>query len=135
MVYTLHSLGPEFAILSAPDYGLEEEAMEYVNSVHINDDPVDKYSLPEQQQQLQEDLETEIVVEETPVEEASPPVQSVSHTIHEIPVSHVEESLEEPPKKTYASIVCKSFSICFFFGRLFLTFYVNLDLILYWCEK
>ncbi|RYR52952.1 hypothetical protein Ahy_A06g027802 isoform B [Arachis hypogaea] len=90
----------------APDYDLEEEAREYVNSVHIGDDPVDKYSLPEQQeQQLHEDLEDEIVVEETPVEETSPPRQNVAHTTHEIPVSHVEESLEEPPKKTYASIL------------------------------
>ncbi|MED6147526.1 hypothetical protein PIB30_044710 [Stylosanthes scabra] len=90
----------------APDYDLEEEAREYVNSVHIGDDPVDKYSLPDQQeQQLHEDLEDEIVVEETPLEETSPPIQNVAHTTHEIPVSHVEESLEEPPKKTYASIL------------------------------
>ncbi|MED6168016.1 hypothetical protein PIB30_008036 [Stylosanthes scabra] len=90
----------------APDYDLEEEAREYVNSVHIGDDPVDKYSLPEQQeQQLHEDFEDEIVVEETPLEETSPPIQNVAHTTHEIPVSHVEESLEEPPKKTYASIL------------------------------
>ncbi|XP_061343419.1 nuclear transport factor 2 isoform X2 [Gastrolobium bilobum] len=88
----------------ALDYGLEEEAREYVNSVHI-DDPVDKYSLPEQQQQLQEDFETEFVVEETPAEEACPPIQSVAHTIHETPVVPVEDSFEEPPKKTYASIL------------------------------
>lgn len=106
------SLGPDSVILAASDYDLEEEAREYVNSVHIDDDPVDKYSLPEQQQ-LQEDLETEIVVEETPAEEASPPIQSVAHTIHEPPVALVEESLEEPPKKTYASIVSTTFSMFF----------------------
>ncbi|KAL2344914.1 hypothetical protein Fmac_006199 [Flemingia macrophylla] len=89
----------------ASDYGLEEEAREYVNSVHIDDDPVDKYSLPEHQQQLQEDLETEIVVEESPAQEASPPIHSVVHTAQEPPVALVEESLEEPPKKTYASIL------------------------------
>ncbi|TKY62314.1 putative G3BP protein [Spatholobus suberectus] len=89
----------------ASDYGLEEEAREYVNSVHIDDDPVDKYSLPEHQQQLQEDLENEIVVEETPAQEASPPIHSVAHTVQEPPVALVEESLEEPPKKTYASIL------------------------------
>lgn len=94
---------------------MEEEAREYVNSVHIDDDPVDKYSLPEQQQQqLQEDLETEVVVEETPAQEASPPMHNVAHTIHETPVAIVEESFEEPPKKTYASIVCITFSIRFF---------------------
>lgn len=107
-------MGPESVIVSAPDYGLEEEAAEYVTSVHIEDDPVDKYSLPEQQQ-LQQDLETEIVVEETPLEEASPTIPSVVHTIRETPVALVEEPLEEPPKKTYASIVCTSFSM--FLGR------------------
>ncbi|KAG2405937.1 uncharacterized protein HKW66_Vig0051920 [Vigna angularis] len=61
----------------ASDYGLEEEAREYVNSVHIDDDPVDKYSLPEHQQQLHEDLETEIVVEETSAQEASPPIHNL----------------------------------------------------------
>ncbi|RDY10840.1 nxt3 [Mucuna pruriens] len=89
----------------ASDYGLEEEAREYVNSVHIDDDPVDKYSLPEHQQPLQDDLETEIVVEETPGQEASSPIHSVAHTVQEPPVAHVEESLEEPPKRTYASIL------------------------------
>ncbi|BAU03630.1 nuclear transport factor 2 isoform X1 [Vigna umbellata] len=89
----------------ASDYGLEEEAREYVNSVHIDDDPVDKYSLPEHQQQLHEDLETEIVVEETSAQEASPPIHNVVHTVQETPAALVEESFEEPPKKTYASIL------------------------------
>ncbi|XP_022634876.1 putative G3BP-like protein isoform X2 [Vigna radiata var. radiata] len=89
----------------ASDYGLEEEAREYVNSVHIDDDPVDKYSLPEHQQQLHEDLETEIVVEETSAQEASPPIHNVVHTVQETPAALVEESFEEPPKKTYASIM------------------------------
>ncbi|XP_028765541.1 putative G3BP-like protein [Neltuma alba] len=92
----------------ASDYDLEEEAQEYVNSVHIEDDPVDKYSLPEQQQQqqhLQEDLETEIVVDETPIEEASPSMQNAGQAIRESPAAHVEEPLEEPPKRTYASIL------------------------------
>ncbi|XP_050876115.1 uncharacterized protein LOC127079790 [Lathyrus oleraceus] len=90
------------------DYGFEEEAREYLNSVHIDDDPVDKYSLPEQQQQLQEDLETEVVVEKTPTREAYPPVPNVAHTIRETPVTLMEESFEEPAKKTYASILCVS---------------------------
>lgn len=102
--------------LAVSDYGLEEEARKYVNSVHIDDDPVDKYSLPEHQQQLQEELETEIVVEETSVQEASPPIHTVAHTIQEPPVALVEESFEEPPKKTYASIVCNTFFTCIFFS-------------------
>ncbi|CAL0316866.1 unnamed protein product [Lupinus luteus] len=94
----------------ALDYGFEEEAREYVNSVHIEDDPVDKYSVPELQQ-LQQDHETEVVVEETPAVEVSPVIPSVSHTIHEPPVAHVEEPLEEPPKKTWASILQKGQSV------------------------
>ncbi|XP_004493824.1 nuclear transport factor 2-like [Cicer arietinum] len=96
---------PSDTVIPALDYGLEEEAREYVNSVHIDDDPVDKYSLPEQQHQLQEDLETEVVVEETPAQEASPPVHNASHTIRETPIALLEESFEEPAKKTYASIL------------------------------
>ncbi|KAL9285083.1 hypothetical protein ACSQ67_024614 [Phaseolus vulgaris] len=92
----------------ASDYGLEEEAREYVNSVHIDDDPVDKYSLPEHHQQLHEDLENEIVVEETSAQEASPPMHSVAHTVKDPPAALVEESFEEPPKKTYASILLVS---------------------------
>lgn len=103
--------------LAASDYDLEEEAREYVNSIHIEDDPVDKYSLTEQHQQhLQEDLETEIVVEETPIEEASPSIQSVPQTLHEPPAIHVEEPLEEPPKRTYASIVRTFFPSLFQFS-------------------
>ncbi|KAE9619401.1 hypothetical protein Lal_00047229 [Lupinus albus] len=94
----------------ASDYGLEEEAREYVNSVHIDDDLVDKYSLPELQQ-LQQDHETEVLVEETPAEEASRAIPSVSHTIHEPPVAHVEEPLEEPSKKTWASVLRKGQSV------------------------
>ncbi|KAL5562005.1 hypothetical protein UlMin_031752 [Ulmus minor] len=78
------------------DY-LEEEAREYVTSVHIDDDPVDKYSLPEQQ-----DPETEVVVEESPIEEPSAPLQNVVNAVQETTSVAVEE---EPQKKTYASIL------------------------------
>ncbi|XP_075648768.1 nuclear transport factor 2 isoform X1 [Castanea sativa] len=94
------------------DYVLEEEARDYVDSIHIEEDPVDKYSLPEQQhqyslpeQQLQEDHETEIVVDETPAEETSASLQSVVNTVHEAPAVAVEEPVGEPLKKTYASIL------------------------------
>ncbi|EEF35823.1 nuclear transport factor 2 [Ricinus communis] len=87
------------------DYVLEEEAREYVNSVHIEDDPVDKYSLPEQQQQ--QDFETEIVVEEAPVEETPASFQGAV-TIVQDPTptaAALEEPTEEAPKKTWASIL------------------------------
>ncbi|KAL5792677.1 hypothetical protein ACOSP7_001271 [Xanthoceras sorbifolium] len=85
------------------DYDLEEEAREYVNSVHIEDDPVDKYSLSEQEQL--EDPEPEVAVEETPVEEAPAPVQTDLNTVHNPPVAALDEPVGEPAKKTYASIL------------------------------
>lgn len=89
--------------LLVSDYVLEEEARDYVNSVHIEDDPVDKYSLSESPQQ--EDLKAEIVVEETPAEEASASHQTTV-TVQEPPVAAVEEPVAELTKRTYASIVC-----------------------------
>jgi hypothetical protein len=89
--------------LAVSDYVLEEEAREYVNSVRIDDDPVDKYSLPEQQEQ--QDFETEIVVDETPVVETPASFQSAVNLGQDFPTAAPEEPLEEPQKKTYASIV------------------------------
>ncbi|KAI9182554.1 hypothetical protein LWI28_026527 [Acer negundo] len=87
------------------DYELEEEAREYVNSVHIEDDPIDKYSLPEQEQQ--EDPEAEVVVEETPVEEALAPIQTNLNAVHNPPIAAPDEpvAVGEPEKKTWASIL------------------------------
>lgn len=106
-------------VLAVSDYVLEDEAREYVNSIHIEDDPVDKYSLPEQQ--LQEEYESEVVVEETPAEETSISLQSVVNTLHEAPAAAVEEPVGEAPKKTYASIVCTSSitRVCGWLGGLF----------------
>jgi len=89
--------------LAVSDYDLEEETRECVNSVRIDDDPIDKYSLPEQQHQ--EDLETEIVVEETPVDETAASFQAAVNAVQDFPTAAPDEPLEEPPKKTYASIV------------------------------
>ncbi|XVF21508.1 hypothetical protein REPUB_Repub12eG0096000 [Reevesia pubescens] len=86
------------------DYVLEEEPREYVNSVHLEDDPVDKYSLPEQQPQ-QEDFEAEVVVEEEPVEETLASYHNVVNTVQEPPAMPLEEPVGEPPKRTYASIL------------------------------
>ncbi|KAK8631056.1 hypothetical protein V6N13_079821 [Hibiscus sabdariffa] len=85
------------------DYVLEEEAREYVNSVHIDDDPVDKYSLPEQPQE--EDFEAEVVVEEAPAEETPATHHSVVSTVQETPAMPLEEPVGEAPRKTYASIL------------------------------
>ncbi|XP_039048338.1 nuclear transport factor 2-like [Hibiscus syriacus] len=80
------------------DYVLEEEAREYVNSVHIDDDPVDEYSLPEQPQE--EDFEAEVVEEEAPATH-----HSVVSTVQETPAMPLEEPVGEAPRKTYASIL------------------------------
>lgn len=116
------SFNPLF--LAVSDYVLEEEAQDYVNSIHIEDDPVDKYSLPEQQ--LQVDYETEIVVEETPVEETSTSFQSMVDTVHEAPAPVVEEPVGDAPRKSYAAIVCSSsftsVCVCWLLGDLFTQF-------------
>ena len=85
------------------DYVLEENAREYVDSVHIEDDPVDKYSLPEQQQQ--EEFESEVVVEEAPVEDLVASHQNVVNSVQEPLPAVIDEPIGEPEKKTYASIV------------------------------
>ncbi|KAK6937724.1 Nuclear transport factor 2 domain [Dillenia turbinata] len=88
------------------DYVLVEEARDYVNSVHVEeDDPVDKYSLPEQTQDHEEYLEPETVVEEAPIEGPPHVLQSGMQTVHEPLHVPVEEPAEEPVKKTYASIL------------------------------
>ncbi|KAH1129830.1 hypothetical protein J1N35_001208 [Gossypium stocksii] len=85
------------------DYVLEEEAREYVNSVHIDDDPVDKYILPEQPQE--EDFEDEVVVEAAPADETLASHHNVVGIVQEIPAMPLEEPVGEPPRKTYASIL------------------------------
>ncbi|KAB2074642.1 hypothetical protein ERO13_A07G152200v2 [Gossypium hirsutum] len=85
------------------DYVLKEEAREYVNSVHIDDDPVDKYSLPEQPQE--EGFEDEVVVEEAPADETLASQHNLVDIVQEIPAIPLEEPVGEPPRKTYASIV------------------------------
>lgn len=78
----------------------EEETMEYVNSVHIEEgSPVDKYSLPNEQQ---EEPETETVVEEAPVEK---PPQPESHVDTDTTAGPASEPVGGPSRLTYASIL------------------------------
>ena len=86
------------------DYVLEENARDYEDSVHVEDDPVDKYSLPEQHQQ--EEFKTEVLVEEATVEDlvASHPI--VVNSVQEPLSAVIDEPVGEPEKRTYASIVC-----------------------------
>ncbi|XP_021279800.1 putative G3BP-like protein isoform X4 [Herrania umbratica] len=85
------------------DYVLEEDAREYVNFVHIEDDPIDKYSLPEQPQE--EDVEDEVVVEEAPAEETLASHHTGVNTVQEPPAMPLEEPVVEPARRTYASII------------------------------
>ncbi|XP_022727505.1 ras GTPase-activating protein-binding protein 2-like isoform X2 [Durio zibethinus] len=85
------------------DYVLEEEAREYVNSVHIEDGPVDRYILTEQPEE--EDAEAEVVAEEAPAEETLALHHSVMNTVQEPPAMPLEEPVGDPPKRTYASIL------------------------------
>lgn len=104
-------------IITVSDYALEE-AGEYGNSVHVEGvEPVQDYSYEEHLQQdpepeLEPELEPEQesmpevdrFEEETSFEETSHVYQNSSSTTHE-PQFSVEESIGEPEKLTYASIV------------------------------
>lgn len=99
-----------------------EEAGDYVNSINIEDNsvdeygqlqenphdeynqdnPVDDYSIPEQHQY--EEVQPEHILENAYAEGRADPV----HPLNTVPVAPdvaAEEPVEEPTKKTYASIV------------------------------
>ncbi|CAN1766911.1 Nuclear transport factor 2 [Linum perenne] len=117
-IYQQHAAPSVILVLAVSDYGFEEEARDYVNSVHIDDTPVDKYSLPEHQLQHQQEFEGEVVVEET-IPEETPSFQGAVDVVHEPPTSAVDEPAEEPSKKTWASIVRTLFYPSYFFFLLF----------------
>ncbi|CAN0897671.1 Nuclear transport factor 2 [Linum grandiflorum] len=104
-IYQQHAAPSVNDHMPVSDYGFEEEARDYVNSVHIDDTPVDKYSLPEHQHQ--QEFESDIAVQETFTEEV-PSFEGAVDVVHEPLTSAVEEPIEEPSKKTWASIVCTS---------------------------
>ncbi|KAF8388288.1 hypothetical protein HHK36_026954 [Tetracentron sinense] len=84
--------------------GGEIQARDFVASAHVEEnDLVDKYSLPEQQQQ--QVSEAENIVKEIPAEESTASLQSAMSTMRDPPPAPVEEPVGEPPKQTYASIL------------------------------
>lgn len=102
--------------IAVSNYELEEETREYVNTIHIaEDNPVDKYSLPDEEQH--EEPLSETVVKEAPVEEFSPPENSLNHMnyVEDLIPIPADEPAGEPAKLSYASIVCLliSFWHCF----------------------
>ncbi|CAN8247863.1 unnamed protein product [Cochlearia groenlandica] len=83
-----------------PDYVLEQEARDYVSSVQIKDDLVDKYSLQEDQYQpQQEHYEDEVVVDETHRDDVAVDV------VHETRAAAEEPVVGEKSKMSYASIL------------------------------
>lgn len=106
--FVLYIFVANLMFFAVPDYGFEEEASEFVNSVHIDgNDEVDDYSGEDQQPQ-QQDFESETELEETPADDLSALLHKVVEAEPE-PVHSVEEPVGEPPKLTYASIVCTFF--------------------------
>lgn len=82
------------------DDALEEEAREYVYSVHIEgDEPVEGYSFQKH------DSEAETVDKEPAFEESSVLIQDSGTTVQEA-MPAAEKPVGELPKLTYASIVC-----------------------------
>lgn len=93
---------------------MEEEAGEYVDSVHVDgDEPVEEYSYqehlrqdpePELEPEPEPEPEADRLEDETPFEETSPVLESTLTTVQE-PQLSAEEPIGEPEKLTYASIV------------------------------
>ncbi|KAF8007217.1 hypothetical protein BT93_K1270 [Corymbia citriodora subsp. variegata] len=84
------------------NYALEEEPREYVNSVNIEDNLDDEYNL--QEQQHYDDAEAEAILENAYAEDNSTSL----HTLDAVPVAPdvaLDEPVEEPQRKTYASIL------------------------------
>uniref|UniRef100_A0A7N0TNY1 G3BP-like protein n=1 Tax=Kalanchoe fedtschenkoi TaxID=63787 RepID=A0A7N0TNY1_KALFE len=86
------------------DYGLEEEAIDYVQSLHVQDDLVNDYGY-EEERQLQYS-EQQSVLYESPEQLSAvehPGFRSNGQSLHSAGIDEVHE--EEPQKKTYASIL------------------------------
>ncbi|XP_019188211.1 PREDICTED: putative G3BP-like protein [Ipomoea nil] len=95
------------SLATASDYGLEEEAREYVSSVSLEGNgDADDYSYTELQHELQHEhiSEAETKQEETPLEEPSVLPQIAVETSEE-PEPSIQEPVREPSKLSYASIL------------------------------
>lgn len=85
------------------------QARDYIPSGEIKENgAVDTYSMPEQR--LQQAPEVENILEVSSREQANSFLESPINPIQEIPPSQIEESVDEPQKHTYASIVCAHFA-------------------------
>uniref|UniRef100_A0A7N0U916 G3BP-like protein n=1 Tax=Kalanchoe fedtschenkoi TaxID=63787 RepID=A0A7N0U916_KALFE len=86
------------------DYGLEEEAIDYVQSLHVEDDLGNDYGF-EEQHQLQYSEQRSVMYESPEQSSAAEHVGLLSNgqSLHSAIINEVHE--EEPQKKTYASIL------------------------------
>jgi len=83
------------------------QARDYVPPGDIKENgTVDKYSLAEQR--VKPAPEVESVIEENSGEQSNGFLESTVHPVQEdpLPPPPIEESVEEPQKHTYASVVC-----------------------------
>ncbi|KAL9258401.1 Nuclear transport factor 2-like protein [Drosera capensis] len=87
---------------SVSNFPSEEETREYNSIPQEEDNPVDKYSIPDEQ--LHQEPEEESYVEETLVEE-SPELTSATVPVQEMPIAPLSEPAGEPARLTYASIL------------------------------
>ncbi|GMH30904.1 hypothetical protein Nepgr_032747 [Nepenthes gracilis] len=93
---------PHLVQQTVSNFDLDEETREYVTSIHIEaDSPVDKYSVPDEQQSQEPEAET--VVGEALVEE-SPPFETMDAVLDTQPAP-INESVGESARLTYASIL------------------------------
>lgn len=84
--------------------GEEIQAREYNAAIHAEEnETVEKYIIPEPQQQV---LEPDERMDETSTEEPTVSYPNVMTTMRDPPPAPAEEPVGEPPKQTYASIVC-----------------------------
>ncbi|GAB2213627.1 hypothetical protein Droror1_Dr00017939 [Drosera rotundifolia] len=87
---------------SVSNVSSEEETREYNSIPQEEDNPVDKYSIADEQ--LHQEPEEESYVEETLVEE-SPELTSAAVPVQETPIAPLSEPAGEPARLTYASIL------------------------------
>lgn len=82
----------------------EIQTREYVTHVDVKENgPVDSYNFSEQQ--LQQVPVSEKILEETPAEDFNDSSQNTFTYVQDHFPASLEDSLEEPQKHTYASIV------------------------------
>ncbi|GAB4843664.1 hypothetical protein Ancab_013628 [Ancistrocladus abbreviatus] len=93
-------------LLSVPNYvvGGVLQGRKYMASVDIKENGnVDKYPLPEQR--LQQVPIADNILPENPREQANGFHENATNAVQEVPNSSMEESISEPQKHTYASVL------------------------------